>query len=91
MGIVTILPETTKNPITLMGARAGCCWNANVSDDEKYGRFIYKEQIEKPLPNHEENTCLRNVWLAHDAFELYESGGKQRFLELGVIPIKIIE
>ena len=35
MGTVTILPETTKNPITLMGARAGCCWNANISDDEK--------------------------------------------------------
>ena len=35
MGTITILPETTKNPITLMGARAGCCWNANVSDDEK--------------------------------------------------------
>lgn len=35
MGIITILPETTKNPITLMGARAGCCWNANISDDKK--------------------------------------------------------
>lgn len=35
MGTITILPETTKNPITLMGARAGCCWNANISDDEK--------------------------------------------------------
>ena len=35
MGIVTILPETTKNPITLMGQRAGICWNANVSDNEK--------------------------------------------------------
>ena len=35
MGTVTILPETTKNPITLMGARAGCCWNANILDDEK--------------------------------------------------------
>ena len=35
MGTVTILPETTKNPITLMGSRAGICWNANVSDDEK--------------------------------------------------------
>ena len=35
MGTVTILPETTKNPITLMGTRAGCCWNANISDDEK--------------------------------------------------------
>lgn len=35
MGTIIILPETTKNPITLMGTRAGCCWNANISDDEK--------------------------------------------------------
>ena len=35
MGTITILSETTKNPITLMGQRAGICWNANVSDDEK--------------------------------------------------------
>ena len=35
MRTVTILPETTKNPITLMGSRAGICWNANVSDNEK--------------------------------------------------------
>ena len=35
MGKITILPETTRNPITLMGMRAGCCWNANTSDDKK--------------------------------------------------------
>lgn len=35
MGTITILPETTKNPITLMGERAGVCWGANISDDEK--------------------------------------------------------
>lgn len=35
MGTITILPETTKNPITLMGQRAGVCWGANVSDNEK--------------------------------------------------------
>ena len=35
MGTITILPETTKNPITLMGARAGVCWGANITDDEK--------------------------------------------------------
>lgn len=35
METITILPETTKNPITLMGARAGVYWGANVSDDEK--------------------------------------------------------
>ena len=35
MGTVTILPETTKNPITLMGARAGVCWGADISNNEK--------------------------------------------------------
>lgn len=35
MGSIMILPETTKNPITLMGRRAGCCWNANITDDNK--------------------------------------------------------
>lgn len=39
MGTITILPETTKNPITLMGRRAGCCWNANITyDDKNYKR-----------------------------------------------------
>lgn len=32
MGQVIILPETTKNPITLIGERAGVCWGADTSD-----------------------------------------------------------
>lgn len=32
---VTILNETTKNPITLMGERAGVCWGADITDEEK--------------------------------------------------------
>ena len=35
MGTVTIIKETTKNPITLMGERAGVCWGANIEDGEK--------------------------------------------------------
>ncbi len=35
MGNIIILPETTKNPITLMGQRAGVCWNGNIEDKEK--------------------------------------------------------
>ena len=35
MGSVIILKETTKNPITLMGERAGICWNADISDQIK--------------------------------------------------------
>ena len=32
MGTVTILDTTTKNPISLIGERAGVCWDANTSD-----------------------------------------------------------
>lgn len=35
MGQVIILPETTKQPITLIGERAGICWGADTSDPEK--------------------------------------------------------
>ena len=35
MGKVTILPYTTKNPITMIGEMAGVCWGADTSDHEK--------------------------------------------------------
>lgn len=35
MGRVIILPETTKNPITLIGKRAGYCYGADVTDENK--------------------------------------------------------
>lgn len=35
MGRVIVLPETTKNPITLMGERAGVCWDADITSPEK--------------------------------------------------------
>lgn len=35
MGTVTILSETTKNPISLVGQMAGVCWGADTSDAGK--------------------------------------------------------
>ena len=35
MGTITILPQTTKTPITLIGERAGVCWGADTSDAER--------------------------------------------------------
>lgn len=35
MGTVTILKETTKNPLTLIGERAGVCWGADTSSPDK--------------------------------------------------------
>lgn len=33
--MITILQETTKSPITLMGERAGICWGADITDGGK--------------------------------------------------------
>ena len=35
MAKVTIISETPKNPITLVGERAGVCWGADITDKEK--------------------------------------------------------
>lgn len=35
MGKVIILSETTRNPITLVGERAGVCWGADITNPEK--------------------------------------------------------
>ena len=35
MGKIIILPETTRNPITLIGERAGLCWGSDTSDPKK--------------------------------------------------------
>ena len=40
MGKVIILDETTRNPITLIGKRAGVCWGADVTDDEKNYKIL---------------------------------------------------
>lgn len=48
MGHITLLPETTKNPLTLMGKRAGCCWGADITDDHRN----YKRGLECLENNH---------------------------------------
>lgn len=48
MGKITILPETTKDPISLIGRRAGCCWGADITNGEKN----YKRGLECIENNH---------------------------------------
>ena len=54
---ITILPETTKNPISLIGERAGVCWNADTSDREKN----YKRGMDCILANHGRTLEFVNV------------------------------
>lgn len=75
MGRVTILPETTKKPITVMGHRAGICWGANVSNDESnykrglsciksgHGRVMEYADVHAVLVGYSAK-CLRE-WYTH--------------------------
>ena len=83
-----LLGKDTDEQVAMLLEETGIDWNG-YSDGKKYGRFIYKEQVEKQIPDGE--TCIRNVWCAHDAFQLYENGGRLRLKELNVIPVKATE
>ena len=83
-----LMNKNTDEQVKMLLDEKGIDWN-NYANGKKYGRFIYKEEIDKKIPNGD--ICKRNVWLAHDGFPLFEKGGKQKLLELGKIPIKVIE
>ena len=61
---ITILPETTKNPISLIGERAGVCWNADTSDREKN----YKRGMDCILANHGRTLEFVNVEMIIDGY-----------------------
>ena len=64
MGAVTILEETTKNPITLIGKRAGVCWGADITDDKKN----YKRGMDCISSNHGRTFEYVNVEMILDGY-----------------------
>ena len=64
MGSIIILPETTKNPISLIGKRAGLCWGADTQDDEKN----YKRGIDCISANHGRTLEYVNVEMVIDGY-----------------------
>ncbi|MBO4219884.1 MAG: FAD-dependent thymidylate synthase [Clostridia bacterium] len=64
MGKVTIFPETSVRPITLIGSRAGCCWGADVSDDAKN----YKRGLDCIVSNHGRTLEYVNVEMLLDGY-----------------------
>lgn len=82
-----LVGKHTDEQVQILLEKKGIDWN-EYSDGKKYGRFIYKEQVEKEIPNSNEETCIRNVWLAHDAFPLFDENGKQKLIDLNIIPLK---
>lgn len=64
MGKITILKETTKSPITLIGERAGICWGADVSDDTKN----YKRGLDCINSNHGRTFEFVNIEMVIDGY-----------------------
>ena len=64
MGTITILPETTQHPISLIGRRAGVCWGADISDDKKN----YKRGMDCILSNHGRTLEYVNVEMIIDGY-----------------------
>lgn len=75
MGNVTILEETTRNPISLMGQRAGVCWGADITSKEKnykrgldclqsgHGRVIEYVNVEMVLDGY--SARVIREWYTH--------------------------
>lgn len=61
---VTILPETTTNPITLIGKRAGVCWGADITNDKKN----YQRGMECIKANHGRVLEFVNIEAVIDGF-----------------------
>lgn len=64
MGYVKILSETSKNPISLIGERAGICWGANVENAERN----YKRGLDCIKANHGRTLEYVNVELVIDGY-----------------------
>ena len=64
MGNIIILEETTKNPITLIGKRAGICCGSDITDDKKN----YKRGMDCIISNHGRTLEYVNVEMIIDGY-----------------------
>lgn len=83
MGTITILPETTKNPITLIGCRAGVCWGADITDNDKN----YKRGMNCILANHGRTLEYVNIEMVIDGYSARVI--REWYTHLGGLPTRL--
>ena len=103
MGTVTILDTTTRNPITLIGERAGVCWGADITDAEKnykrgldciesgHGRTLEFVNVEMVLDGY--SARVMREWYTHIGGAPTRLQASTRYINYGefdyIIPPKI--
>ena len=85
MGTVIVLPETTKDPISLMGRRAGICWGADISDEEKN----YKRGQDCIDSNHGRVLEFPDVHLLIDGYSARVI--REYYTHIGCLPTRLQE
>ena len=81
--------HTADEQIAMLKEHYNIDWNTDYDDGKKYGRLVYKENINKEVEwNGKVVPCIRSVWKSHYAPVLNTPEGKQQFINLNIIPIK---
>lgn len=83
MGTVTILPMTTKNPITLIGQCAGVCWNADTGDPEKN----YRRGIDCITSGHGRTLEFPDVYMQIDGYSARVI--REWYTHIGCLPTRL--
>ena len=85
MGTITILPQTERNPITLIGRMAGVCWGADTSDDKKN----YKRGLDCIASNHGRTLEFPDVYMVLDGYSARVI--REWYTHIGGMPTRLQE
>lgn len=85
MGTITINPETTKHPITLIGQMAGVCWGADTSDDEKN----YKRGLDCITSGHGRTLEFPDIYMVLDGYSARVI--REWYTHIGGMPTRLQE
>lgn len=83
MGKITILPETTKDPISLIGRRAGICWGADITDEQKN----YKRGLDCIESNHGRTLEFPDIHMVIDGYSA--KCLREYYTHIGCLPTRL--
>lgn len=83
MGKITVLEETTKKPITLIGQRAGVCWGADTTDEIKN----YKRGLDCLESNHGRTLEYPNIEIIIEGYSA--KCMREWYTHIGCLPTRL--